>query len=275
MTSRFSSHNEGRVPGSREKGAFGRRMMRVVWMSLAIAAVAHADQSQCKADLDSGDSAYARFDNARALDRFSRALGECPDDYEAMMKTARAFVDAGEDMYSKKAETLFVQGLRFADTLRKLFPDSGQSYFLTAVAAANIEQTRTGVKRVPLARIVDSNIRTSIAKAPGFAPAYVVLGAYCRQVAEASPVLRTLAGIFYGWTPQGTLAESERSLLKATELDPENVYAHLELARTYAAMGRRKEAIDILERMRTFPRAWHQDDTLQAEGRRLLVLLGK
>jgi thioredoxin-like negative regulator of GroEL len=88
-------------------------------------------------------------------------------------------------------------------------------------------------------------------------------------------MLRTLVGIFFGWVPHGTLAESEHSLLKATELAPESVYAHLELARTYAAMGRRKEAIDILKRMRTFPRAWHLDDTLQAEGRRLLARLAK
>jgi tetratricopeptide (TPR) repeat protein len=126
-----------------------------------------------------------------------------------------------------------------------------------------------------LARIIDANIRTSIEKAPGFAPAYVVWGAYCREVAEANPILGTLAGIFYGWIPRGTLAESERSLLKATTLAPQNVYAHLELARTYAAMGRRKEAIDILERMPSFPRAWHQDDTLQAQARRLMAHLKK
>jgi tetratricopeptide (TPR) repeat protein len=259
-------------------GGERRGFLFVSWavvFTLAIAPVVYAEHLPCRADLDSGDSAYARFDNAGALDRFSRAMGECPENYDAIMKTARAFVDAGEDMYSKQSEPLFAQGLRFADTLRKLFPDSGQSYFLTAIAAANIAKIKTGMQRIPLARIIDSNIRASIVKSPGFAPAHVVLGAYCRQVAEASPVLRALVGIFYGWTPQGTLAESERSLLKATELDPENVYAHLELARTYAAMGRRKEAIGILERMRTFPRAWHQDDTLQAEGYRLLEKLGK
>jgi tetratricopeptide (TPR) repeat protein len=237
------------------------------------ALLVRAETPSCQALLDSGDAAYARFDNATALQRFSRAAGECPDRYDAVMKTARAFIDAGEDMYSRKSETLYVEGLRYADTLLRRYPDSGQSYFLTAVAAANIAQIKKGMQRIPLARIIDSNILTSIAKAPEFAPAYVVLGVYCREVAEASSFLRTLVGIFYGWVPQGTLAESERSLLKATGLAPQNVYANLELARTYVAMGRKKKAIDILERMPTFPRAWHQDDTLQAEGRRLMARL--
>ncbi len=246
------------------------------WACAAVilqALLVRAETPPCQVQLDSGDAAYARFDNATALKRFSRAASECPDRYDAIMKTARAFIDAGEDMYSRKSDTLYLEGLRYADTLRKRYPDSGQSYFLTAVAAADLEEYKTGLQRISLARIIDSNIRTSIAKAPGFAPAYIVLGAYCREVAEASPILRTLAGIFYGWAPRGTLAESERSLLKATDLAPQNVYANLELARTYVAMGRRKEAIDILERMASYPRAWHQDDTLQAEGRRLMARL--
>jgi tetratricopeptide (TPR) repeat protein len=229
----------------------------------------------CKSLLDSGDSAYARFDNATALDRFSRAAKECPDRYESIMKAARAFIDAGEDLYSKRAETLYVRGLSYADTLRRRYPDSGQSYFLTAVAASNIAQIKTGVQRLPLAKIIDSNIRRSIEKDPQFAPAYVVLGAYYREVAESNPILRAVGAILYGWVPRGTLAESEGSLLKATDLAPQSVYASLELARTYVAMGRRKEAIEILERMRTFPRAWHQDDTLKAEGRRLMAILKK
>ena len=131
------------------------------------------------------------------------------------------------------------------------------------------------MRRVPFAMIVEGNIRKSIAVGPPFSPAFVVLGGYCREVAAASPFLKMLVRLFYGWDPEGTLVESEQALQNALKLDPGNIYAHLELARTYAAMGKKPEAVDLLERMQGLPIAWHQDEKLKEEGRKMLKKLPK
>jgi tetratricopeptide (TPR) repeat protein len=225
----------------------------------------------CDTLIDMGDAAYARFDNIHALDCFRRAFGTCPGRYEAVMKMTRALIDEGEDRKAGDgAESLFTAGLRYADTLRRRYPDSGQGYFLTAVAAANIAQIKTGMKRVQFAMLIDGNIRKSIAFSPGFAPAFVVLGAYCREVAAANPVLKMLVRMFFGWVPLGTFAESEQTLRQALRLDPGNVYAHLELGRTYLAMGRKADAIAILKQMQGLPDAWHMDTKLKKQGRQTL-----
>ena len=242
---------------------------------LALVQSATGQVPSCRVLLDLGDSSYGSFDNIRALDHYTRAFKTCPDNYEATMKMTRALIDAGEDIAAKKSESLFTKGLRYADTLRLRYPDSGQSYFLTAIAAANLAQIKVGMKRIPFAMIVDGNIRKSIARDPQFAPAFVVLGSYCREVAVANPVLKMLVGLFYGWKPKGTLDESDQALKHALTLDPGNVYAHLELARTYEVMEKKQDAIALLEQMQDLPDAWHQDKELKKRGRQILKRLQK
>jgi hypothetical protein len=233
------------------KPAIRHRLLSAGCWILSLLVCAHPETPPCAALLDSGNAAYTRFDNIRAL------------------------IDAGEDIDAEKSEPLYLEGLRYADTLRQRYPDSGQSYFLTAIAAANLAQIKKGMKRIPFAMIIEPNIRKSIADDPRFAPAFVVLGSYCREVAIASPLLKTLVRLFYGWNPQGILVESEQVLQNALKLDPGNIYAHLELARTDAAMGKKMEAVRILEQMQGLPIAWHGDKNLKKTGRQILLKMRK
>ena len=252
------------------------RIIRIIGIwALARLAIVSATEPPCEVFLDSGNIGYERFDNRLALDNFTRAFKRCPDRYDPLMKMTRALIDEGEDINARPSESLYVEGLRYADTMLHRYPDSGQSYFLSAIAAANLARVKKGLKRVPFAMILDKNIRKSIELAPEFAPAYVVRGAFFREVATANPVMKTLAGIFYGWKPLGTLKDSERTLQKALELSPGNIYAFLELAKTYDALGNKEQAIVLLKRMQELPNVWHQDARLKVDGSQLLKYLLK
>ncbi len=226
-------------------------------------------RDECGTDIDSGDAAYARFENALALRCFSAAYRTCPGAYEATIKMTRALIDLGEDMNTAQSESLYARALLYADTLRAKYPDSAQPFFLTAVAAANIAQTKKGGRQVELARVVERNVKISILKDSTYAPAYVVLGALWRRVALSNPILKALGRIVYGWQSHATLHGSEESLRRAIALEPGSIYAHLELAKTLEAMGRRAEAVDTLDKTRTLPRTWHQDNELLAQCREL------
>lgn len=229
----------------------------------------------CERAIDSGNAAYARFDNVLALGFYSEAHAECPHSYEAAMKMTRALIDAGEDLGVPRSESLYSRALLHADTLRTLYSDSVQPYFLTAMAAANIAEIRKGARRIPFAKLVEQNIAISIRKDSTFAPSYVVQGALSREVAVSSPVYKALCRLFFAWDSHLTLTDSERSLRKALSLAPKNVYAHLELARTLAAMGKKEDAAAVLKRMRELPNTWHQDQELQRQGGVLAQQLGK
>jgi len=229
----------------------------------------------CGALLDSGDTAYARFDNRSALEWFTKAYRQCPERYDALMKMTRAFMDAGEDRSDTGSGALYRTGLRYADTMQKRYPDSAQSYFLKAVAAGNLSHLTHGKERLALGRIADQNAEISITLAPSFAPEYVVLGIYYREIATAGMFQSILASAFLGGMPHGTLEDAERALRKALDLSPCNVEALLEYARTAVAMDNKKEAIAALEKMRSCPNAWHSDAKIKKEGHDLLEKLRK
>jgi tetratricopeptide (TPR) repeat protein len=227
----------------------------------------------CRDLLDSGDVYYGRYNNNSALNCYRRAYGTCPDTYEALMKMVRAYIDVGQQTTTAKPEPFFMTGLRFADSLRQRYPDSSQAYFLTSVAAGNLCSIRKGARKVGLVRMVERNAKKAIELAPDFAPAYVVLGLYYREIAIANPILKILARLLLGGIPDGTLADSERVLQKALELSPGNIFALLELSRTDLLMGKKKEAIDHLKRLQSAPPAWYLDENLKQKGKKLLQSL--
>jgi Tfp pilus assembly protein PilF len=166
-----------------------------------------------------------------------------------------------------------LRGLHLTDTLKQRYPDSAQSYFLQAAAAANLARIKKGMNRIAPARMVEENIKKALALDPLYAPAYVILGGYYREVAVANPMLKALVRIFFKWSLQGTLKGSETELNKALELSPNNTYALLELARTCIASGNRKKAVGILTEMQNIRAVWHFDNRLKLEGRELLMQL--
>jgi tetratricopeptide (TPR) repeat protein len=229
----------------------------------------------CGALLDSGDTAYARFDNRSALVFFSTAYQQCPERYDALMKMTRAFMDAGEDRGDTGSGPMYRAGMRYADTMQKRYPDSIQSYFLKAVAAGNLALITYGRERMMLGRIAGQNAEKSIDLSPSFAPAYLLLGIYYREIATVGVFQAMLARVFLGGMPHGTLEDAELALRKALELSPCNVEALLEYARTAVAMDNNKEAIAALEKMQFCPNVWHSDAKIKKEGLDLLEKLRK
>lgn len=224
----------------------------------------------CKDLLDSGDVYYGAFNNRSALEWYRRAYVQCPDTYEALMKMTRAYIDMGQEATVGKAEPLLIAGLRFTDTLQLRYPDSSQAYFLKSVAAGNLCFIRKGARKVGLVRMVERNAKKAIELAPDFAPAYVLLGIYYREIAIANPVLKMLARVLLGGMPDGTLTDSERTLQKALDISPRNVFALLELSRTYLLMGKKNEAIYHLKRLQRCEPAWYMDGKLKHKGEVLL-----
>jgi hypothetical protein len=235
--------------------------------------VVSLNKTKCGNLLDSGDLFYKRFDNFRALSYYRGAREHCPALYESIMKTTRAFIDCGEDRDSGESDTFYAQGLRSADTLLRQYPDSGQSYFLKALAAANFVRLKSRKQQLAYSGTIFKYVNKSIELMPSFAPAYILLGAYYRNVASATALDKLLARIFAGGVPEGTLEDSRSALEKALKLSQENVDAHLELAKTEIAMHDYKKAIVVLKEMNTLPLQWHLDKKIKEEGLRLLEKL--
>jgi tetratricopeptide (TPR) repeat protein len=240
-------------------------LILILWVSLQVNAA-----NSCRDLLDSGDLAYEQFDNSRALGIYSRARNECPDFYEPLFKRTRALIDHGEDLGNKEGKRYLEQGLKSTDTMRLVYPDSLQTWFLRAAASGNLARLAGGKQKVAMARTVESSARKAIGMDTSYAPAYVILGGYYYEVATAGSLLKGIARLLYGGVPEGTLEDSERMLRTALKLQPDNIYAHFEISRTLQAMGREREAREHLKTVLQLPVTSHQDKDLKTRAQRLL-----
>jgi tetratricopeptide (TPR) repeat protein len=71
---------------------------------------------------------------------------------------------------------------------------------------------------------------------------FIVLGVYHRDLATVPLVVKVIAKTFLGGYPPVSLEQSASYLERAIRIDAGDVTSHLELARTYAKMGRRDDA---------------------------------
>ncbi len=224
-----------------------------ILLMLLLAAASQSQGTACDSMLSSGDTKYRNFRNYKALDIFTTAHKECPESFETLMKSTRAYIDAGEDTSGLAAEALFVQGMYYADTMIHVFPDSTHSYFLKSAAAANLAVFKGGKEKVKLARIIERNAKKAVSLDPSYAPSYAILGGYYREVANISPIMKFFAKTFFGELPDGTLEDSEYYYKKAISLQPDNIYAHLGIARTYLSKNETQKATYHLEKVMELP----------------------
>ncbi|MFP4163073.1 MAG: tetratricopeptide repeat protein [Chitinispirillaceae bacterium] len=225
---------------------------------------------ECSRLLEQGDEYYAQFDNRQALEYYRRAHQQCPESFEAITKTGQLLNDMGLQLTGDSAVEYYRRALRLSDTIIAQFPDSAQSYFFRAYSAGNLARVSSGREKVRLSRLVVENAEKSIALDSTYSRPYVVLGGYYREVATANSFLKFLARMIYGSVPDGTLEDSEASLLQALRLNPENIYAHFELGKTYLEMDRPEDAQKHLERVLKLPVQNYYGQVMKQKSREML-----
>lgn len=209
------------------------------------------------------DDFHARFQDIQAVPLYEQAVQLKDKDPALLIKLTWAYNNAGEDLDSAKSEPYYEKAVETAEKLRILAPTNAETFFLLAMSRGNLAFFRGGKRKVELSRTLHADAQKSIALDPGYSPPYAALGIYYREIATLNWVLRSFAHHVMGGLPPGTLEDSETALKKAISLNPGNVYAQFELARTYEAMNQPQMAIGQYQRVLTLPIIDHQTPALR------------
>ena len=247
----------------------GRIVVTLLALTLGVAA---ADVQEL---LATGDRHRAKFDNLKAFECYEEAHELEPKNVEALLRLTQAYNDVGEDLDSKESERYFELAVEHAEELRSSAPDRAQTFYLLSISYGNLALFRGGRAKVRLSRTLEADARRAVELDPEYATPYAVLGAYYREVAILPWLLRALAEHVLGGLPSGSLEASERMCFKALECNPASVYAHFQLALTYKAMEREREAVDYFEKVRQLPMTDHRDHWLRQEALGHLEKLGR
>lgn len=227
--------------------------------------------------LEAGDAAVRRLDPVAAAAAYERAAELAPDDYDAVSKAAFALRDAGEALAARgdeAAEDYFARASARAKALLARFPDRAEAHYLVASTSGQLALYRGPREKVRLAREIEREAKAAIALDPTDGRPHAVLGVYYREVANANALTRMLARTLLGGLPEGTNEDALRELRRAVELDPNDLFATYELARTYRIMDRRDEERAVLEKVLALPVATERDARLRRQAEARLAELG-
>jgi tetratricopeptide (TPR) repeat protein len=238
----------------------------MVSLQLTIAAFSQPQQEL----IAEGDHLAAAWDNEAALTRYSMVFAEDSMSWEINLRMTSTSIDVAEDAADDRKHALLRDAMRLGERFTMLFPDSSQPWLQSAIAYGHLALFEGGREKVRLSRDVERNLLMCLAIEPDNWRARGILGKYYLEIANLSWALKTVANVLLGGLPEGSLEMAERELQRSLQLNPDYVYARLQLGRTWLSMGNNEQARAELERAIKLAPHDHMDATYQREARQLL-----
>jgi tetratricopeptide (TPR) repeat protein len=250
--------------------------------AFALAGADPPQKQEVKEAVEKAATLYRQFKTQDALKQLKRALAIDPDDPEALIWTARAYLDLGDmtpttasDWQDKRKE-YYRTAEGYAQKAMKLDPNSTWGHFYVAVAMAKIASLSSVKKQIELAYEIRKQVDKSIALDPDNGFAYHLLGVWHRRMAEIGSMKRFMALVFMqGSVPKGSMEKAVQYLKKAISYNPRVITHHLELAKTYVDLGKIKLAEKHLREVETLPVRFSDDYEHKKEAKELLEKLEK
>ncbi len=218
----------------------------------------------------SGDKLYEEFDNLGALREYELALQADPDNYEALWKISRAYVDIGEHLPEKEQLPKFESALEYAEKAIMSNPEGSMGYLRRAIVNGRIALFKGVWSSVGIVKEVKKDCEMAIKLDPGNDVAYYVLARTHQKVSEKPRAIRFPLGL--RWASYG---KAVKNYNKAIELDPDFIMYHIDLARCYLEMGEEEKAATHLKLIGNLPVRDEDDLKFKEEAEVLLKKMGK
>jgi tetratricopeptide (TPR) repeat protein len=255
-------------------------MKKILFVLAAAALLAVPTLAQTAADhIGEGDTAYAAFDDAKALEHYQAALALEPANYEALWKASRAMVDIADiipatdkDIKAKQSK-LYTDATALARKAVTANPNDTWGHFQLAAANGKRLLMLGNKEQIAASKEVRAEIDKAIELDPTNHLAYHALGRWHRRIAEISGAKRFFGSIIYGSIPKGSFAESEKWLRKAIELQPEYVNHYYELGLTLLELKKTDEAAQSFQKAIDLPKTTSKDDFLKGQAQTELAKL--
>jgi tetratricopeptide (TPR) repeat protein len=210
----------------------------ILLFSLALFGLAQTAEDHLK----KGDDYYTQLDNQKALEEFLAANKLDPNNYEALWKLSRTYIDLGdlvspkEKDYEAQQKQLYKNAQSYARKAVIANPNDTWGHFYLS-ASLGMYALMLGKKdQINMSKEIKTAIDKAIQLDPNNDLAYHALGRWQRRMAEIGGAQRLFGSIIFGSIPKGSFEASETALKKAVELKPDYINHRLELGRTYVSL---------------------------------------
>ncbi|NOX37428.1 MAG: tetratricopeptide repeat protein [Calditrichaeota bacterium] len=216
--------------------------------------------------IQKGDSAYAAMDNQAALDFYLKAVEADANNYEALWKLSRAYVDVGEKLTDKdQRKEYFKKAEEAARKAIEVNPNGSKGHLYLSIALGRVALDASPKERIRLSKEIKAEVDKALELDPNDDIAWHVLGRWHRKLATLSWIEKKFANIFLGGVPkEASVEKAAECFQKAIELKPDHINHHLELAITYEKLGQKDKAIEEYKKVLELPKKDADDDEHKA-----------
>ena len=201
-----------------------------------------------------GDAYDAKLDNAHALEAYLEAEKLGSKDAETLYRIARQYALSMNDTTSESTQLDLAQtALVYAKRAIAADPKSAKAQLSAAVCYGRLVPFVSSRQKVEYSRLIKEHADTALKLDPSDSYAWHILGVWNYELAKMGMMMRGVVKVVYGGMPPASNEEAARLLRKAVELAPDRVSHHVELGRTYLALGMKEEARGELQRGLALP----------------------
>jgi FimV-like protein len=211
------------------------------------------------------------FENQKALESYQAALALDPNNYDALWRVSRTYVDIGEhlpattDQEKSRQLQTYEKALEFANKAIAANANGAMGYTRRAIANGRIALFKGVWESLDLVKQTKADCEKAIALDPNDATAYYVLGRTHMKVSEKPRIVRWPLGL--GWA---NLDEAVKNYEKAILLRPDFIMYHLDCARAYVELDEYDKARAHLTTIATLPTLDEDDTQFRKDAQELL-----
>ncbi len=205
--------------------------------------------------IQKGDEAYAKFDNAAALEAYQKAVEADPNNYEALWKLSRAYVDVGETLKDKdQRKQYYRRAEEYARKAIEVNPNGAKGHLYLSVALGRVALDASPKERIRMSKEIKAEVDKALQLDPNDDIAWHVLARWHRKLSTLSWIEKKFANLFLGGVPkEASIEKAVEAFQKAIELNPDHINHHLQLAITYEKMGEKEKAIAEYKKVLELP----------------------
>lgn len=188
------------------------------------------------------DSLRQTGDFQAALDRLQALRDEHPERVAVLWRLVYTWADLGQTTDDEDRRTSsYENALEVAKAGLAADSSSARAHLAMAVAQGRAALDAGTQERIRRSRAVKRHADRAIALDSTLASAYHTRGRWYREVADIGFFKRAIAKAVYGGLPDASYEQAVQDFKRAIELNDE-VFHHLELAKTYLKMDRTQAA---------------------------------
>jgi tetratricopeptide (TPR) repeat protein len=245
-----------------------RLVAAVAWSTLTLSMGIAAD---VPALIKSGDALDAMNRNPEALELYLQADASRPDDAEILQRIANQYSQMISEMPTHDENVRIGKlALQFAERAVELAPASSDAHLTLAICYGRVALLESPRERLEYSKKIQSEAEAAVELNPQNDFAWHVLGRWNYELATLNPALRVVAELIFGKFPDASLERAAECFEKAIAVGPARVIHHVELGRTYLALGRIDEGRAQLKTGLELPNRKKDDSESKVAARKAL-----